>query len=97
MTSTRVIAATLLLSAVPVVASAKEIVLAVPGIPGPYCAYGVEKRLLEVEGIIEVRTMWTREEILIVTNDEAAITAERIDQAVKQADYPYSYEIKTGQ
>ena len=24
-----------------------EIILSVPGIPGPYCAYGVEKRLLD--------------------------------------------------
>ena len=28
-----------------------EIIVSVPGIPGPYCAYGVEKRLLELGGI----------------------------------------------
>ena len=95
MRSTTLMTTALILSAMPLAASAKEIILSVPGIPGPYCAYGVEKRLLEVEGIVDVRTQWTRERILIVTKDGAAITAGQIDQAVKSADYPYKYQIKT--
>jgi len=37
-----------LLMTQPGAAGDKEIILSVPSIPGPYCAYGVEKRLLEL-------------------------------------------------
>lgn len=35
-------------------AMVKVTMLEVLGIPGPYCAYGVEKRLLELVGVTEV-------------------------------------------
>ena len=86
-----------LLFATPVAASAGQIVLAVPGIPGPYCAYGVAKRLLELDGVAKVETSWESEQIRITTRDDAHITAEDIKQAVKRADYPYSFEVRTAE
>ncbi|MDO8477686.1 MAG: hypothetical protein Q7W02_16100 [Candidatus Rokubacteria bacterium] len=85
-----------LLAAWPVTSKAGEIVLAVPGIPGPYCAYGVEKRLLELDGVTDVKTVWPSEQIRIVTNDKTRITADDIKRAIKRADYPYKFEIRTG-
>lgn len=87
-------AATLSLATGAAVARAKEIVIAVPGIPGPYCAYGAEKRLLELKGVEAVTTAWAREEIRIVVNDSARISAEDIKDAMRRADYPYKYEIR---
>jgi copper chaperone CopZ len=74
--------------------SANEIVLMVPGIPGPYCAYGVEKRLLELAGVEQVQTLWDSEQIRVVTSDTASISAADIKSAVSRADYPYKYEIR---
>lgn len=85
-----------LFAAWPVTAKGAEIVLAVPGIPGPYCAYGVEKRLLELDGVTEVKTFWRSEQIRIVTNDKTRITADDIKRAIKRADFPYKFEIRTG-
>lgn len=71
----------------------KEIILSVPGIPGPYCAYGVEKRLLELDGIVRVELHWKDETIRAVIAEGRTVTAEQIRTAVKLADYPYEYSI----
>ena len=78
------------------IAGANEIMVAVPGIPGPYCAYGAEKRLLELDGVVAVTTLWDKELIRITVKDGARISAEQIKQAMRRADYPYKYEIQTG-
>ena len=87
---------TILLAAWTVTSEAGEIILAVPGMPGPYCAYGLEKRLLELQGVQEVKTLWAREQIRIVTNRQARLTADDVQRAVKRADYPYKIEIRFG-
>jgi copper chaperone CopZ len=89
-----VLAAVVLLALGRSPASAREIVIAVPGIPGPYCAYGAEKRLSELNGVEAVTVSWESELIRIVVNDGARITAEDIKRAMKQADYPYKYEVR---
>ena len=71
----------------------KEIILSVPGIPGPYCAYGVEKRLLELDGILRVELRWKDETIRAVIAEGKAVTADQVRMAVKKADYPYEYTI----
>lgn len=76
--------------------TAKEIVIAVPGIPGPYCAYGLEKRLLELPGATSVSTLWDRERIVLRLRDDARIGVADIERAVKRADYPYDYEVLAG-
>lgn len=76
--------------------SEKEIILSVPGIPGPYCAYGLEKRLLEVEGVLRVDLLWEEEKIRIVTaKDEKGgkVTNTEIKEVIRRADYPYHYTI----
>ncbi len=70
-----------------------EIILSVPGIPGPYCAYGVEKRLLELDGIVRVEPHWKDETIRAVIAEGRTVTADQIRMAIKKADYPYEYTI----
>ncbi len=71
----------------------KEIILSVPGIPGPYCAYGLEKRLLELDGVARVDLLWKEEKIRAVIAKGEAVTSQQIRTAVKLADYPYEYSI----
>ena len=82
-----------LLMTQPGAAGDKEIILSVPGIPGPYCAYGVEKRLLELDGILRVELHWKDETIRAVIAEGRTVTADQIRTAVKLADYPYEYSI----
>ncbi|MBI5747419.1 MAG: heavy-metal-associated domain-containing protein [Nitrospirae bacterium] len=70
-----------------------EIILSVPGIPGPYCAYGLEKRLLELEGVERVDLLWREEKIRIVVIKDNRVTPDEIREAVRWADYPYQYTI----
>lgn len=91
-----VVVGTILLAALPVTSKAAEIILAVPGIPGPYCAYSLEKRLLELEGVREVKTLWPREQIRILTDGQTRLTADDVKRAIKRADYPYKIEIRFG-
>ncbi len=70
-----------------------DIILSVGGIPGPYCAYGVEKRLLELDGILRVELHWKDETIRAVIAEGRTVTADQIRTAVKLADYPYEYSI----
>ena len=66
--------------------------MSVPGIPGPYCAYGVEKRFRELDGVKRVDLLWEEETIRAELVEGAAITREQIMEAMKKADYPYEYD-----
>lgn len=70
-----------------------ETLLSVPGIPGPYCAYGLEKRLLEIEGVQAVDLLWNEEKIRVVIGDKRKVTRSEIKEAIHRADYPYHYTI----
>ncbi len=71
----------------------REIILSVPGIPGPYCAYGVEKRLFELDGVQRVDLLWKEEKIRVLIADGKVVTSDQIIMAVKKSDYPYEYTI----
>ena len=74
-------------------ASDREIILSVPGIPGPYCAYGVEKRLFELDGVQRVDLLWKEEKIRVLIADGKVVTSDQIIMAVEKSDYPYEYTI----
>jgi mercuric ion binding protein len=84
---------TILLRSSFMVAGEGEIILSVPGIPGPYCAYGLEKRLLELDGVQKVDLLWKEEKIRVVMAQGKRVTPAEIQVAVQQADYPYPYTI----
>lgn len=71
-----------------------EITISVPGVPGPYCMYGVEKRLAARPEVADVRLDWAEEEIRIALKPGARTTEERIEEAIQRAEYPYEYRIE---
>lgn len=68
-------------------------VIEVPGIPGPYCAYGIEKRLREKSGVAGVVTDWDAEELRVRTTTRD-ISAEDVRAAVEASQYPYDYTVR---
>ena len=76
-----------------VAARAAEVIISVPGIPGPYCAYGVEKRLLEIAAVKSVAIRWQEEQIRAELEQGSSVTESEIRRAVENADYPYDYSI----
>jgi mercuric ion binding protein len=91
---TTILSAMILLTLPSFAADQGEIIVSVPGIPGPYCAYGIEKRLLELDGIQEVHLFWNEEEIRSVIRTGKKVSTREIKEAVRRADYPYKYSIK---
>lgn len=71
-----------------------EITISVPGIPGPYCMYGIEKRLATLPEIADVRLDWEEEEIRVALEPGASVSRERIEEAIERAEYPYNYSIE---
>lgn len=68
-------------------------IVSVPGIPGPYCAYGAEKRLLKLSGVRNIEIRWQSEQIVISLADASAVTVADIERAMKASDYPYNFTI----
>lgn len=71
-----------------------EFTISVPGIPGPYCMYGIEKRLAEMPEVEGVRLLWQEEAIRVALRAGATVTREEIEEAIERAEYPYQYEVK---
>ncbi len=72
----------------------REIAISVPDIPGPYCMYGLEKRLAGMPEVASVQLLWEEEEIRVTLKPGANVTREKIDEAVERAEYPYDYSVQ---
>ena len=68
-------------------------IVSVPGIPGPYCTYGMEKRLFELAGVRRVDLLWEKEQIRLSIKDDKTVTSEQILAAFEKSEYPYDYKI----
>ena len=88
-----VVAGPLLAIAHPLAAEERNVIVLVPGIPGPYCAYGVEKRLFELAGVRRVDLLWEKEQIRVSIKDDKTVTSEQILAAFERSEYPYDYKI----
>ncbi|OFW39738.1 MAG: hypothetical protein A3F70_01730 [Acidobacteria bacterium RIFCSPLOWO2_12_FULL_67_14] len=71
----------------------RGVTIAVPGIPGPYCMYGIEKRLAEMPEIEQIDLRWDAEEIRITVKRGASVTRQQLEDAIERAEYPYKYSI----
>lgn len=68
-------------------------VVEVPGIPGPYCAYGIEKELRATAGVTAVVMDWEAEEVRVRT-EGVGISADEVRAAVEASEYPYEYVVR---
>lgn len=73
---------------------ARGLVISVPNIPGPYCMYGVEKRLMEMPEVQAVRLSWEEEELRVDLKPGMSVTREEIEAAIERAEYPYEYAVE---
>ena len=71
----------------------RGVTIAVPGIPGPYCMYGIENRLAEMPEIEQIDLRWDAEEIRITVKPGASVTGQQLEDAIERAEYPYTYSI----
>lgn len=71
----------------------RGVTIAMPGIPGPYCMYGIEKRLAEMPEIEQIDLRWDAEEIRITVKPGASLTGQQLEDAIERAEYPYNYSI----
>lgn len=73
--------------------STGDIMIAIPGVPGPYCVYGIEKRLRELPGIERVDLLWEDERIGVVLAAGSRLTEDDVREAVERSEYPYEYRV----
>ena len=81
-------AGSVVLAASTAAASAREFIISVPGIPGPYCAYGIEKRLAQLPGVTKIELLWKDTQIKATVADDSNLSLAQIEETVRRADYP---------
>jgi len=64
-----------------------QVVLRVDGMSCPFCAYGLEKRLLKIEAIEALVIRVSDGEVRIRVADGATVSDEELDDAVKRAGF----------
>lgn len=67
--------------------SAKQIVIRVDGASCPFCAFGLEKRLGQIEGVAHVRIEMKAGEAIITLKKGAQISEQVLRQAVEEAGF----------
>lgn len=68
--------------------------IAVPGIPGPYCMYGLEKRLAELPDVDHIELLWDEDAIRVFAKPGASVSRDAVHDAVARAEYPYAYSLE---
>ena len=63
----------------------------------PYCVYGIEKRLRELQGIERVDLLWEDERMRVVLAAGSRLTEEDVREAVERSEYPYEYRVSRAQ
>ncbi len=68
-------------------ASASDFILRVDGLACPFCAYGVEKKLLAVPGIASIDVLLNQGQIVLTFSREAELDVAALDSAVEKAGF----------
>lgn len=68
-------------------AQSDELILRVDGLACPFCAYGLEKKIMELEGIRSYDVDMKKGKVYIGLKDNADINIEVIKKAVKEAGF----------
>lgn len=70
------------------------ITIAVPIIPGPYCMYGLEKRLADLPDVDRIELLWDDDAIRVFAKPGVSLSRAVIDDAIARAEYPYAYSVE---
>lgn len=73
-------------------ASAGTFVIELPGIPGPYCAYGIEKRLRDLNVVSRTVMDWDAQQLRVWAT--RAVSTVDVAAAVEASEYPYEYTVR---
>ena len=68
-------------------AAAPSYRLAVDGLACPFCAYGIEKKLISLEGVETVEIDLESGSVVVTMRDDAALDEATAKQAVKDAGF----------
>jgi len=75
-------------------ASAKEVTIMVDGLACPFCAYGVEKKLKQLDGVEKIKILLNEGKITLTIKDGVFISKEEIERAVNEGGFtPRQIEI----
>ncbi len=80
-------AALLLALSVATPATASDFILRVDGLACPFCAYGVEKKLLAVPGVASIEVLLDEGQIVLSFSREAELDVAALDSAVEKAGF----------
>ncbi len=67
--------------------AASDFILRVDGLACPFCAYGVEKKLLAVPGVESIEVLLDEGQIVLRFSREAALDVAALDSAVEKAGF----------
>lgn len=68
-------------------AQSDEFILRVDGLACPFCAYGLEKKVMKIEGVRSYDVGMKKGEVYIGLNDDADIDIAMLKKAVKEAGF----------
>lgn len=69
------------------VLAGQQVDLGVQGLACPYCAFGIEKRLLKVEGVEQVEVNVVDNTVQLSMQPDHTLTEDRARQAVEEAGF----------
>lgn len=73
--------------AMPAQAQSNELILRVDGLACPFCAYGLEKKVMKIEGVRSYDVDMKKGEVTIGLKDDADIDIDVFKKAVKEAGF----------
>ena len=84
------ISAGLILFATPVNAGFRSAQLSVNGLSCPFCAFGIEKKLLDVPGVLDVEVFLDEGRVALTFQGDSEATVSDLEQAVRKAGFELS-------
>jgi len=84
------IAAGLILFAIPANAGFRSAQLSVNGLSCPFCAFGIEKKLLDVPGVLDVEVFLDEGRVALTFEGDSEATVNDLEQAVRKAGFELS-------
>lgn len=90
----RVVLFTILLSIASAAFADTRYAVGVDGLACPFCAYGLEKRLLKEPGVVSVQTDISAGRLIVQMEEQATLNHEQAHEAVKDAGFTLrSFEV----